>query len=506
MPLQARSILDGIFRHAAAQPNRIAIRMEEASITYRQLVEQIERIVGSIHARRLSARRIGLYLANHPDFLPLFYGIAAARAIAVPLPSDLPAEQIEEYKTHLDVSEVWSSDTIQELLAETISVVPFEGTCSQPSPDDLFYMAVSSGSTGKPKGILRNHRSWAESFDRMAEEFGIGREDTILLPGPLHYSASLIAALQVLDQGGEVVLLPRFREEILLDHLLEKNITAVFMVPTMVAKLLSFLKEKQEVYPLLKERKLTVVTAGAKLETSLKLAWLDLFPNSRLFEYYGAAELSFVSLLRPDEQLTAGDSVGKVFAGVELVIMDDKGQRLGPQQVGQVYVKSGMIAQGYGHKDADKFLPSCQGFFSVGDMGYLDSNGYLYLTGRKQEMILRGGINIFPQEIEQVLRQHPEVKEAAVFGIPDQLMGERIVAAVVSAVQGVKEETHEGSKVNTQLFTRNDSPYHAWLKARLPQSRWPDFYWIVGQLPLGTTGKIDRPSLRHHFLLVRPTQ
>ncbi|MGD8191983.1 class I adenylate-forming enzyme family protein [Brevibacillus ginsengisoli] len=492
----SRTILHGVWQQASQQPDRMAVRMGTIGYTYQQLIERSERIAQMIGARNLARQRIGLYLSNHPDFLCAFYGCVRAGAIAVPLPADLLREQLDDYKKHLNLTEVWDHETVDEYLEEKShenqpTVFEHQPNVKQISADGLFYMAVSSGSTGRPKGILRNHRSWVISFDAMYEAFGIGLEDTMLIPGPLHYSASLIAALQVLDRGGEVVLLPFFQAESVMDQLLSGQITSTFLVPTMIAKLLSMLADQTQMTPIFRTLPLKIVSAGAKLDLTLKKAWLSCFKQSQLYEYYGAAELSFVSYISPDDQLTVGNSVGKAFPQTKLVIRSDAGKLCEVGEVGEVYVQSEMIAQAYGHQVAEKFLLPQEGYYTVGDMGYLDKAGYLFLTGRKQDMILRGGVNIYPLEIERVLNQHLNVAEVVVLGIPDQVMGECIVAAIVESNQ----EERKPSEV--KLMTRQESKFHSWVRHHLQQSRWPDYYLIVEQLPLGSAGKADKETLRN---------
>lgn len=484
-----RTILDGILHHSRLNPTKAAIIMGKVSITYEQLVERADKIANHLQSEQKKNERIGIWLSNEPDYLALFLGIVMAHCIAVPLPADLPDDELSTYKEHLGLDQIWDGvpqaiDLVTHLQSEVIRQTI--------TSHDLFYMAVSSGSTGSPKGILRNHHSWTTSFERMNEAFEIGTGDTILIPGPLHYSASLIAALQVLDQGGTVVLLPRYATEQLVEHLLQPAVTSIFLVPAMCAKMLAFVENKQDLVSRLQEKVLTAVTAGAKMPVDLKQKWIDLFPKGKLFEYYGAAELSFVSLLAPTEQIAHADSVGRAFAGVEIVILDEAGHVLPPGKMGQVYVRSEMVAQGYGHQQADEFIKPHNGYYSVGDIGYIDEQGYLYLTGRIQEMIIRGGVNIYPLEIEQKIRQFDWVGDVAVFGVPDIQMGEKIVAALVPSNQYSKR-IHDG------VYARSEFLFHTSVAKLLSQSRHPDIYWIRNQFPLGTTGKVDKQTLRSHF-------
>lgn len=458
--------MSGLSHNVLEKADACAIRIKEESITYGELFQKSKKLAGWLCQHSMTGQRIGIKLENGIAFFACFYGIVLAGSIAVPLPADLPKEQLQEWCEHLKIARV-------------LAGVPFtEESLALPvlGPDALFYMAVSSGSTGKPKGILRSHRSWVESFQRMKEAFGTGKQDRLLLPGPLHYSASLIAALQVLHEGGEVRLLPRYRSADVRAELLQGDVTACFMVPALYTKLLA---DKE----LACEVNLTFISAGDKLSAATSTQWLQAFPNSRLYEYYGAAEISFVSYLRHDRDRSFLDSVGQPFPGVELIIRNEQGQQVQTGTIGKVYVSSSMVAQKYGHLSAPPFLKPTAGGYTVGDLGYLDEAGFLYLVGRKQEVIVRGGVNLYPAEIERSLLADPLIGEAAVFGVPDEMLGERIIAAV--SLVGQDERLAQGLAEK--------------LQNRFARTRRPDDYWVLPQLPRNAAGKMDKKRLKEMF-------
>jgi len=474
------TIAEGMLRHAAERPEATAIRCHGMQVSYGQLRQESLDLAQVLVRQGLAGQRIGIWMQNHPHVLSCFYGIVLGGGIAVPLPHDLPEAQLADWQEHLQLATVWKK-------RPTFGT----GEC-QPLPasipdtaDALFYMAVSSGSTGRPKGILRSHRSWLESFSAMERVFGVGRDDRLLLPGQLAYSANLIAALQVLHTGGEVILLPRFRPAETLQHLMGGEVTATFMVPSMYAKILA--ASNQQTGSIRNRERLICITAGDKMAADVKRRWLSLFPECQLYEYYGAAELSFVTVLTAEEQWLRQGSVGRPFAGVELMILDQQGQPLPPGAAGEVYVKSRMIAQGYGHQGAEAFLQPLDGAFSVGDIGYLDDAGYLCLIGRRQELIIRGGVNLYPAEIEKVLHAREEIAAACVFGQPDPVLGERVIAAIVP-------QRHTDASVLTSR--------EAWfgkLAGWLAPSRQPDEYWLTDELPLNSAGKVDRLALIRRY-------
>lgn len=468
-------ITSGFVRHARQNDEACAVRSGDTQITYGELYARSIYVSDRLRHQGLAGQRIAIRLGNGVDFLSAFYGVVLAGGIAVPLPADLPADQTEEWCGHLNCLSIVKEPS--ELPAKR-SIAPNEAACGRLKPDSLFYMAVSSGSTGKPKGILRNHQSWVESFQRMKQAFGLGEKDVILLPGPLHYSASLIAALQILYEGGVVHVLDRYDSAAVLNLLACGEVTSCFMVPAMYAKLLA--KNSPPC-----NHPITFLSAGDKLSIQTAAAWRERFPESRLFEYYGAAELSFVSYLLHDGQvMRSASSVGKPFPGVTVTIRDEHGGKAGQGEPGEVYVNSGMVAQGYGHFDAAPFLAPVGGGYSVGDLGYLDKEGELHLVGRKQELIMRGGVSIFPAEIERVLLADPLIREAAVFGVEDPEMGERIVAAITVA----------GTEANFPYAEMENR-----FQQRFPRSRRPDDYLIVQTLPRNAAGKTDKKRLKELY-------
>lgn len=476
------TIISGFLRQVNEKPEACAIRVREKCVSYEELYHRSKRLADWLCKQQLGGQRIGIKLENGDAYLVCFYGIVLAGSIAVPLPGDLPTDQMVDWCEHLGIGTV---------LEEVPTDIAEYKKGNQPKssghaqllvldPDGLFYMAVSSGSTGKPKGILRSHRSWVESFCRMKEAFGTGGKDRLLLPGKLHYSATLIAALQVLHEGGEVLLAPHYHSAEIRELLITGNVTACFMVPSMYAKLLS--TERLEAEQTLTAASITFVSAGDKLSTVTATMWLRSFPNSRLYEYYGAAEISFVSYLHHLPMQATGDSVGRSFPGVELTIRDGQGQLVSTGMIGEVYVNSSMVAQAYGHRQAPPFLQSKAGGYTVGDLGYLDEAGFLHLVGRKQEVIVRGGVNLYPAEIERTLMADAAIGDAAVFGVADELLGERIIAAII--LVGHSEQEEDVAKRLQNRFSR---------------ARRPDEYWIVPELPRNAAGKTDKKRLRELF-------
>lgn len=496
-----QTICFGFLQWAEKQPKRTAVRMGSSEMSYGDLADTAQKVARLLVDNHSEGKRIGIRMQNSLDFLACFYGIVLAKAIAVPLSHEVSDQQLPEIAAHLKIDQVWTampdleSDQVRSALelerdenkdVDKVAKEPFRLPALR--GDDLFYMAVSSGSTGKPKGILRSHRSWVDSFRQMRQEFHIGESDRLLLPGQLFYSATLISALQALYEGAEVVLLPRFSVQETADMLALPDITTAFMVPTMLAKLLARFEQKG-IQPPFRTLPFTCITAGSKLEMSTKQKWLTYFPNCRLYEYYGAAELSFVSILKPDEQLRVPNSVGRAFAGVDIIIRDEQGVPTGQGQIGEVYIASSMVAQGYGHLGAEAFLTPVDGSYSVGDMGYVDEEGYLYITGRKQDLIIRGGVNIFPAEVEEAFAESPYFAKVVVFGVPDQVLGESIVAACLPRERHAAMELAEIEKKGRE-----------WLTGRLPLWKQPDHYWQLDALPLGSTGKIDRARIKRMFL------
>jgi len=318
--------------------------------------------------------------------------------------------------------------------------------------ENNFLGALSSGTTGQHKVIWRDHKSWTSAFPAQSETFSINTTDTLFLCGSLVYTANLNSALHILNEGGTVVFSEKLHPRSWISEVKKNNVTSIFMVPSHYRILVKNMKA-----PLCGIQ--SIVSAGEKLDKETAVALINLFPNAKICEYYGASELGHVSYINAEE-IIKGDSVGKAFPGVIFWIED-----------GVVWVKSPYLSP--------DFKPQA----TVGDLGKLDLQGNLYILGRVNDFINKGGIKLSPLEIEKVLHKHPQISQAMVFGIKHPIKGEQVAAVIVKIDP---ELTYE--KVVT--FCRNHLPHHAC----------PQRIKFVQSIPLNVDEKNIRKSFEKLFI------
>lgn len=317
----------------------------------------------------------------------------------------------------------------EELLAEHDDGEPAEQTAGGP----MFY---TSGTTGRPKGVRSSTFSAGAPLD-VLEMVGTGLSQMLLIPadgvtllcGPVYHSAQWAFSFLPLLAGSRVVMRHRFDPEACLHLIDEQSVTNVHLVPTQFHRLLRASEPAMERFS---GASLQVVWHGAApCPSEVKRRMIDWW-GPVIAEYYGSTEGSIVTTVSAEEWLERPGTVGRPTALVELSIRDDQGRIVGPGESGQIYVRNLMGSDFEYHNEPDKTAAAHlePGVFTFGDIGYLDEAGYLYLSDRKIDMIISGGVNIYPAEIEAVLLTHPAVEDAAVFGIPNEEFGEEVKAAV----------------------------------------------------------------------------
>ena len=300
-------------------------------------------------------------------------------------------------------------------------------------PEDIWIIMYTSGTTGKPKGVMKSHRSLFAQYFVMIPGHGFGFDDVTLLVMPCCHINSLNYSFVNTWVGGTVMCynMISFDAEDLLKTFSDHKITFTSLVPTHYIMLLSLPDAVKRKYDLTSIKKLLISSAPARRDT--KLGILEMFPNSKLDEAYGSTEAGVVTILQPEEQITKLGSCGREVIGTDLLkLYDEEGNLVTePHKAGEVYSRSPMLLSGY-WKEPEKLKAAMKGeYFSAGDMGYKDEEGYLFLVDRKANMIISGGENIFPSEVENFVGGHPKVKDVAVIGVPHEKWGESVMAVVV---------------------------------------------------------------------------
>ncbi len=345
-------------------------------------------------------------------------------------------------------------------------------------------MAYTSGTTGRPKGVAigdDDFRRRAAGVAASKDRWGFSTDDVHLLVGPSYHMGPLFWAQMHLAFGGSVVIMPKWDPREALELIDRWQVTNTHMVPANFTRILEVPEATRKEYDLTSLK--IVVHAAAPCPVPLKRAFMDFVGADKVWEYFGASE-GGGTVISPKEWLEHPGSVGKPFPGNEFEILDDDGNPLPPGEVGTIYAKPAASSFEY-HNDPDKTASSHRGkWFTVGDAGYLDDDGYLYLTDRKSDMVISGGVNIYPREIEDALHQHPEVVDCAVLGVPDERWGEVLYAVV---------QPRAGSSVDADDVV-------TWCREKLADYKRPRVVEFVHELPRDPNGKVRKPKLREAWL------
>ncbi|HYE00377.1 MAG TPA: AMP-binding protein [Alphaproteobacteria bacterium] len=477
-------------RIAARQPDRPAVALGGAALSYGALAGLAERVAARLLAEGLGGGRVALLLPNRAEFPALFLGIAMAGAAAMVLDPKWPPAQRDRVLALAEPDLILADPALREgvpgrvvdcaaWLGEVGAGGAAGGGVGLPDIPDTapFYIGFTSGTTGTPKAFARSHRSWTASFATGRAAFGLEDGDRILAPGPLVHSLFLYAAIDALGLGASVHLLPAFDAQAALGIVEAAGITRLYLVPTMAAALVEAARGRS--FPGLR----TVLFSGAKLQPALRAAVAALFPAAEIVEFYGASELSFVSYLS-SRQGGPAESVGRAFPGVEIKIRRDDGGPAAPGEVGQLWLRSEMLCLGYLHPTDGSGYRVEGGWATVGDRASVDAAGFLTLAGREGDMLITGGLNVYPAEVEAALAALPEIAQAAVLGRPDPYWGEAVCAVI-------------GWRGPARLDLAG---LQARLRDRLPAYKIPREVYVRDRFPETASGKVARAALRDWML------
>jgi fatty-acyl-CoA synthase len=462
-PLSALlTLAESVAAHARTQPHKTGVRDSRRALTYAAWNQRASQLANALLALGLvKGDRVALLAYNCVEWLELYVALARAGLVAVPINFRLTGPEITYIVQHSEARAWVVQDdlcAVVEGLRAELSIaaeryVHFGGAATPagwqsyeaaikaantqaPSvdvgPEDLFALMYTSGTTGRPKGAMRQHQGNALIALATALEFGLTRDDNALLVMPLCHANSLYFSVTFAILGATIVVHDHkhFDPAALLGSLAREHISFTSLVPTHYIMMLDLPAEVKAQHDVSRVGKLLVSSAPARAET--KRAILELFPNGRLFELYGSTEAGWVTVLRPDEQIKHLGSVGREWAGSGAIqLLDATGQEVADGEVGELHSRTAYVFSGY-WKNAEKTRECFRGAWcSVGDMARRDAEGFIHLVDRKSNMIISGGENIYPSEVEAVLAAHPAVQDVAVVGVPDAKWGEAVQAVVV---------------------------------------------------------------------------
>jgi long-chain acyl-CoA synthetase len=476
---------------AAQTPGAAAIRLGEIELSYGALDEGSARLAALLREQGVErGDRVGLMLPNVPEFPVAYYGVLHAGAIVVPMNVLLKRREIAFYleDSGAKLLLAWhgfgeeARAGAAEAGAESIEVDPadFAARISgvEPTPeiaetaaDDTAVILYTSGTTGKPKGAELTHSNLARNADvssRTTSEIGPG--DVVLGALPLFHSFGQTVAMNAsLSVGACLTLVPKFDPGEALATMQRDGVTHFYGVPTMFGALLHH--PERESFDTSSLR--ICITGGASMPVEVLRGFEDAF-GAKVMEGYGLSETSPVACSNhPDRERKAG-SIGTPIEDVEMQVVDENDQPVAQGEVGEIVIRGHNIMKGYWQRPEATEEAMRGGWFHSGDMARIDEDGYFYIVDRKKDLIIRGGYNVYPREVEEVLYEHPKIREAAVVGVPHDEWGEEIGAAVV---------LHEGEELSAEEVS-------AYVKDRIAAYKYPRLVWFLDELPKGPTGKI----------------
>jgi long-chain acyl-CoA synthetase len=475
---------------AKRSPDRVAVRLDDAELTYAQLDEASARVAALLSDKGVGpGDRVGLMLPNVPYFLVCYYGILRAGAVVVPMNVLLKRREVSFYLRDPEASLLFAwhgfgedaEAGAKEAGVECVLVEPgeFEQLLGSYEPagdpveiddDGTAVILYTSGTTGTPKGAELSHENLARNAEVARGLFDLDEGTMTLGALPLFHSFGQTCSMNAtVAGGGTLSLIPRFDPGKALEIIQRDEVTVFQGVPTMYGAMLHH--EKREDF----DTSTLVVCAsgGSAMPVELMRGFEEAF-KCKVLEGYGLSETSpIASFNHPDQERKPG-SIGTPIDGVEMRVVDDEGQPVDQGDVGEIVIRGHNVMKGYWNNPEATAESIKDGWFHSGDMATVDEDGFFFIVDRKKDMIIRGGYNVYPREIEEVLYEHPAVREAAVLGVPHDEYGEEIAAAV--ALKDDAEVTAEELR--------------DYVKEQVAAYKYPRRVWFVDELPKGPTGKI----------------
>ncbi len=490
----------GIRAAALRAPAKPAVICGERSRSHGGLVEAMNRVANAVLGLKLGAgQNVALIAPNCLETIEIVAGVSdMGGAVATPNPKLSPGEladicndaQARILFVHPDVqfdrAALQTVEHVVTLGPDYDALLARAAPAFTPPPVaewSTFSIPYTSGTTGRPKGVMLPHRSRTLAYLSYAAEYGIySPDDHYLAFAPMCHGAGLAFATAAVFTGGTVEILPKFEPEQVLRALHSGRVTGMFTVPTHYH---AFFSLPPALLDSLRGHRLRgIVANAAPLPQTMKQQIVDYFGPGLLHETYGSTEAGVVSNLRPQDQLRKVNCVGLPFIGNQVRLLGDDGQPVARGEVGELFSTSACLFAGYwgnpaATREAYTLLDGTP-WVSVGDLARQDDEGYLYIVDRKKDMVITGGVNVYPREVEAVLDQHPAVLESAVFGVPDARWGEQLVACVVLAPGAAAEP----------------AALIDFLKPRLAPYKCPKQVLLVAALPRNANGKVLKRELR----------
>jgi long-chain acyl-CoA synthetase len=495
---QHLSLPGGMRAAMKRNPDKIAAKHDDTERSYAELVERFDRVSSGIldDLGMASGQHAAIISKNSIEYVEVVLGASQAGVgIATINPKLAPPELVaicDDAEAVVVFADADVAPVLREQNFATVQTIieigkEYEDWLARQEPiaepplvDEwsTFTIPYTSGTTGKPKGVLVTHRSRVIALYQMAVEYGcFGPDDRFLAIAPICHGAGMAFVLAPIFFGGYVEITDKFDPEDTVRRFKESEITGFFGVPTHFN--IIFTLEQAVLDKYRSETLHTIISNAAPLPQKMKEKIIAHF-GQILHECYGSTECGFVSNLRTADQLRKSACVGQPFPGTLVEIRNQDGAECAPEEVGELFVKGPSLFNGYWKRPDETAAAWSDGWVTVGDLAKKDSEGHVYIVDRIKDMVITGGINVYPREIEETLIRHPEIADVAVIGVPDEKWGEKLKAFVVRA---------PGSELGDEAVVE-------YCDGKISSMKTPKEVVFIDVIPRNASGKILKTDLR----------
>ena len=500
---------DSLRLHATLYPDQTCVLYQDRRVSFSQLNTRANKIAHAVHGLGLTrGDAVAILLYNCYEWIEIFHALARIGVTMVPVnyhlvPRELEyiinnseskaliygsqfTDRVEQARQKFDdvpesrlikIGDQGSGRHYESWLADGAS----SETTVQVDERDVLFLGYTSGTTGFPKGARVMNGDRIAYALLLCHEFRLTGRDRILINMPLFHSNALVFSNITIFMGGSAAIMPRFDAEGTLEAIERYHTTTTSMVPTQYERILNLPDNVKNKYDVNSMK--TFICSSSPLHPQTRLSILDFFSNADLYEFYGSSEGGVVTLMLPEDHAKKPRSIGRVAFLQRIRLLDHEKKDVPLGQVGEIYSRGVMQFDGYCKMPEATAEAMHEGFFSAGDMAYMDEEGYYYLTDRKKDMIISGAENIYPVEIEQSISLHPSVLEVAVIGVPDKDWGEVPKAIVVC---------REGEHVTEAEILKH-------CQDNLAKYKCPKSVDYMDRLPRNPTGKLLKRLLREKY-------
>src|ERR1700749_65488 len=479
-------------------PDRVALRCDDLQLTFAEFDAAAARVATLLeHAGVGPGDRVGVMLPNTPAFAIAFYGIMYRGAVAVPMNPLLKSREVSYYLSNSGAKALFAAPAFapeatagaaevdarcwvvdDATLAELIADLPAQETPVQRDDDDVAVILHTSGTPGKPKGAMLTHGNLGRNAEVSVRTLvETGPDDVVMGCLPLFHVFGLTCGLNgAVLSGATLTLIPRFDPLKALEVIERDGVTVFEGVPTMYSALLGV---ADQAAPEATRTLRVCVSGGAAMPVQVLTDFEKAF-GCEVLEGYGLSESSPAAAFNHPHRERKVGSIGTPIEGVQMRVVDPNGAELPRGQTGEIQIRGHNVMKGYWNlPEATKATITPDGWLNTGDVGRVDEDGYFYIIDRTKDLIIRGGYNVYPREVEEVLYEHPAVAEAAVIGVPHESLGEEVGAAVA---------LKKGESVDPDEL-------RDYVKARVAAYKYPRRIWLLDELPKGATGKVQKRDI-----------